>query len=48
MSGPPGGAALRRYVRTRLARQSVLLKLAHTYHDATASFEQASGMTTAR
>ncbi len=48
MSGPPGGAALRRYVRTRLARQPVLLKLARAYHDATASFEQASGMTAAR
>ncbi len=39
---------MRRYVRTRLAKQSVLLKLARAYHDATAAFEQVSGVSAAR
>lgn len=39
---------MKRYVRERLAGQSVLLKLARAYHDATAAFEQASGLTAAR
>lgn len=39
---------VKRYVRERLAPQSVLLKLARAYHDATAAFEQASGLSAAR
>ncbi len=39
---------MKHYVRTRLAKQSVLLKLARAYHDATARFEQVSGMSAAR
>lgn len=39
---------MKRYIRERLAKQSVLLKLARAYHDATAAFEQASGMSAAR
>ncbi len=39
---------MKRYVRDRLAGQSVLLKLARAYHDATAAFEQASGLPAAR
>ena len=42
------GKVVKRYVRDRLAKQSVLLKLARAYHDATAAFELASGMSAAR